>query len=81
MALGSEFQRVGAVMEMAMSPQDLCSVQMGVGWGRRLALAERSVRVGVCRWRNSGWGLVTGGFVCDEEDFEMNSLGDVVKSE
>ena len=48
---GSEFQRMGAATEKALSPQDLRLVR--VGRDRRLAVAERRERVGECLWRRS----------------------------
>ncbi len=62
-AFGSEFQRLGAGMEKILSPQLLCSVQMGGqeisisrahGAGRRLSMEEPS---------QIGWGQVMEGFV------------------
>lgn len=51
MCFGSEFQRVGAAMEKALSPQVRCLVL--VGGDRRLASEDLSVREGVCLWRRS----------------------------
>ena len=48
MGLGREFQRVGAAMEKALSPQVRSLVLSG--GERRLASEERRLREGVWRW-------------------------------
>ncbi|XP_049436924.1 patatin-like phospholipase domain-containing protein 2 [Epinephelus fuscoguttatus] len=63
MGLQSEFQRVGAAMEKALSSQDL-----------RAECAGGSVMME--ELRQVGWGLVIEGFVCYEEDFEVDSQED-----
>ena len=51
MCCGSEFQREGASMEKALSPQVQCLVHVGIE--RRLASDERRLREGVWWWIRS----------------------------
>lgn len=67
MDLGSEFQRMGAVMEKALSPQDLCFVPDGRGtggWHQQSRVCHSNVIVEELRQV----------FVCNKESFEVLQL-------
>ena len=73
MGLGSEFQREGAAMEKALSPQVRCLVLSGVD--RRLASEER-------RQREPTWlrCSVVGCFLCSMDDYKYSQLGQRIHS-
>ena len=77
--MGREFQREGAAMVKALSPQVRCLVLSG---GERLVALERRLHrsggyggiVAVEKFCEVGRSLVMEGFVGEEEDFKMDAF-------